>query len=104
MLATVLLMGCDAITSVRGVVRDQNGQPLAEASVKLLATRSGRTAQRSTAADGFFSVEIIHGVLPGPFRLEISKNGYVTFTQDIKAKSRQEITVVLARDESNPKL
>jgi hypothetical protein len=102
-LVTILLMGCDAATSVRGIVRDRSGQPIAGASVKLVRMRTGETIQQITGADGSFSEQIIHGFLPGPFRLEVSKSGYETFTQDVKAMSRREITVELAGDKDKPK-
>lgn len=94
-LAIALLLGCDVFTSVHGEVRDAKGHPLAGASVRLVATKRGKISQRTTGEDGTFDVAIAHGILPGSFRLEVSKSGYVTFTKDIRAKSQEQITVTL---------
>jgi carboxypeptidase family protein len=100
-LSVAFLMGCDAFTSVQGVVRGPDNVPLEGAEVRLLATRSGKAKQRVTGSDGSFSVEMVHGVFSGPFRLEVRKIGYVIFTKDIEAKSQQQITVTLALESGN---
>jgi hypothetical protein len=102
MLVIGLLLNCDAFTSVQGEVRDGEGHPLVGASVMLVATKSGKTSNRTTGADGTFSVTRSHGILSGSFRLEVSKNGYVTFTKEIRAKSQEQIIVTLLPESGKP--
>lgn len=102
MLAIALLLNCDAITYVHGEVRDIRGHPLAGASVVLVATKSGKTSKRMTGENGTFEVDIIHGILPGNFRFEVSKSGYVAFTKEIRPKSQEQIIVTLLPESDKP--
>ena len=97
LLALVTLVGCDALTSVKGIVSGRDGHPVAGASVRLIALKSGKAKEMKTAEDGAFSLEMIHGAFAGRFQLVVSKEGYSTFSRDIPAKSREEITVMLDR-------
>lgn len=94
-LVLLVLVGCDAGTSVRGIVSETNGRPVAGASVRLLAVKNGKMAEMNSEADGSFHVTMLHGPFPGEFQLLVSKPGYLTFKRDIQAKTRQQLDVVL---------
>jgi protocatechuate 3,4-dioxygenase beta subunit len=98
----VLLVSCDAWTSVRGKVSEADGRPVAGASVRLVAGKNGRTAEMTSQADGSFSVGLIHGAFAGRFQLVISKPGYVPFSRDIEAKTQQQVDVMLTPKRENP--
>ena len=104
LLTLATLVGCDALTSAKGIVSGRDGHPVAGASVRLVALKSGKAKEMKTAEDGAFSLEIIHGAFAGRFQLVVSKPGYSTFSRNIPAKSREEITVMLERSapESRP--
>lgn len=74
--------------SVKGVVKDQNGEPIIGASVKLV----GYKAATVTDVDGNFGLQ----VLPGG-TLEISYVGYTTKKVKVGANNR-DIVVVLDED------
>lgn len=90
-LTLAILVGCDALTSVRGIVTGRDGHPVAGASVRLVALKTDKAKEMKTAEDGSFSLEVIHGAFAGRFQLVVSKEGYSTFSRDIPAKSREEI-------------
>jgi uncharacterized GH25 family protein len=97
---TVVLLGfagCDAYTSVHGTVVDNNGKPVAGATVRLTLVNSRtshRTSQMSTGPDGKFSVELIHGPF-SRFELAASMSGYEDYRQEIRAKTTTTIQIGL---------
>lgn len=103
-LALAILIGCDALTSVRGIVSSPDGRPVAGALVRLVAVKSGKAKQMKTVEDGSFSLDIVHGAFAGHFQLVVSKPGYSTFSRDLPAKSRAEINVTLARQQNDGEL
>jgi hypothetical protein len=89
--------GCDAATSARGIVFDEEQKPIASSSVRLVRLETGEVDEHQTDVNGHFVVTIIHGLLPGRFTLTVSKQGYATFSQEIQPKIHHVLKVVLAR-------
>ena len=107
MMAAMLLLGlsfvaCDARTSAGGDVFDDNGKPLAGASVGLKMIASGRTAEMTTSEDGAFSVSLIHGPFAGRFELVVSKEGYGDYRQEVTAKTSRTLKISLMRTQTRP--
>ena len=90
------LVACDAVTRVQGTVVDQAGNPISGAVVRLTLVATGRSRQMTTEQDGKFSVELMHGALPGRFDLVVSKSGYEAKHKEIQAKTTQTVTVTLS--------
>jgi len=92
--ALVGFSACDAHTSIHGTVIDDNGKPVAGATVRLTLVKTGRTAQMSTGPDDKFSVELIHGPF-SRFELIASMSGYEDYRQEIQAKTTKTIQIAL---------
>ncbi|MBQ1841433.1 MAG: carboxypeptidase-like regulatory domain-containing protein, partial [Bacteroidales bacterium] len=73
--------------TVRGFVRDINGEPLAGAGIVVKGTKKGVVAD----LDGRFSINV-----PAGTTLEVSYLGYVT--QSVSAKTGRDLVVVLQSD------
>ena len=99
----VVCVGCDGSTHAGGVVRTEEGVPLAGAEVRVtLDTRSGRPA--TTGADGTFEAGIVHQ--PGlsvPTRLSVTANGYepVIVSMLGTAEYRCDVKLRIARPEAS---
>lgn len=96
-LTLVGFVACDARTRVEGTVVDNDGIAIPGASVRLTLVATGRTREMTTAQDGKFSVELIHGPFAGRFDLIASKSGYGDYRQQIPAKTSQTLRIVLTR-------
>ena len=96
-------VGCDKVTSVQGVVFDNDQKPMPSAVVSLVRLATGRAAEDTTNRNGSFFVTIIHGSFAGRFKITVSKPGYATYRQDVEANTRQKLKVVLAKaDHAKP--
>ncbi len=98
-MATVSNVGCDAVTSVRGVVSDEAQKPVPSALVRLVRIETGNAVESQTDVDGSFVVTIIHGLFPGRFTVTVSKQGFVTFSAEVRPNTIQKLKVVLVRAE-----
>lgn len=87
----------ETTSSVRGTVTDENGQPIAGATVVITHTPSGtRAVQTSDAAGGFNATGLRLG---GPFTVSVAADGYESVEQEIgflAAGQAQRISVQLA--------
>jgi hypothetical protein len=87
----------ETTSSVRGDVFDQNGNPVAGATVTVTHEPSGTTSTQTTDADGSFNAAGLR--LGGPFTVEVTAPGFETASQDIgflTAGQAQRISVALA--------
>src|SRR5438128_5904799 len=83
LITLVSTAGCDAVTSVHGVVVDEGQRPVSGALVRLVRVQTGQTEESNTRENGSYLVTIIHGPFAGRFTLTISKQGYATYHQEI---------------------
>ncbi|QDH33092.1 carboxypeptidase regulatory-like domain-containing protein [Porphyrobacter sp. YT40] len=87
----------ETTSSVRGDVVDQNGTPIAGATVTVTHVPSGTTSTQTTDADGGFNAAGLR--LGGPFTVTVVADGYESAEQDIgflSAGQAQRISVALA--------
>jgi hypothetical protein len=87
----------ETTSSVRGDVVDQNGNPVAGATVVVTHVPSGTRSTQTTDAAGGFNASGLR--LGGPFTVEVSADGFEGVTQEIgflNAGQAQRISVSLA--------
>jgi hypothetical protein len=82
---------------IRGRVTNENGQPIANATILVIGADKGTAAN----SKGEF---VIEGLKAGRHRLEISAVGYTTMVRDIVVKNNETADVSIAMSESNSKL
>ncbi len=81
--------------SLRGLVTDSAGAAMPAASVTLTNTATGVALKSKTSASGLYSYV---SLVPGPYRLEVSQNGFQTAVQDqitISVDQAESINVTL---------
>ncbi|WP_017666425.1 TonB-dependent receptor [Porphyrobacter sp. AAP82] len=86
----------ETTSSVRGDVTDQNGAPIAGATVTVTHVPSGTTSTQTTDAEGGFNAAGLR--LGGPSLVEVSADGYEIVSQEIgflTAGQAQRISVAL---------
>jgi len=86
----------ETTSSVRGDVTDQNGAPIAGATVTVTHVPSGTTSTQTTDAEGGFNAAGLR--LGGPFLVEVAAPGYEVASQEIgflTAGQAQRISVAL---------
>jgi hypothetical protein len=84
-------------SSIRGTVTDQNGAPVAGATVVVTHVPSGTTSTQTTDASGGFNAAGLR--LGGPFNVQVDADGFEPATQEIgflSAGQAQRISVSLA--------
>ncbi len=88
----------EELRPVFGKVTNTSGNPLYQATVKLLSD-DGTTLLESTTTDSRGNY-CFTNIAMGPYQLEVSKTGYVTSNQNIcvTAAAQTEIDVELADD------
>ncbi len=89
----------ETTSSVRGTVTDQDGNPIAGATVVVTHVPSGTTSSQTTDSTGGFNAAGLR--LGGPFNVEVSAPGYEAATQEIgflTAGQAQRISVALAEE------
>jgi len=87
----------ETTSSIRGDVTDQNGNPVAGATVVVTHVPSGTTSTQTTDAAGGFNAAGLR--LGGPFTVSVTADGFETASQDIgflNAGQAQRINVALA--------
>ncbi|MBU7578922.1 MAG: TonB-dependent receptor [Porphyrobacter sp.] len=87
----------ETTSSVRGDVVDQNGNPIAGATVTVTHVPSGTKSTQTTDAAGGFNAAGLR--LGGPFTVEVNAGGFESVTQEIgflSAGQAQRISVALA--------
>ena len=92
--------GCDGHTSVRGRVLDPAGKPVAGAVVTMTQypDRPGErhTTSTTTEEDGRFDVGMTHAPTKNmPFRLEVTKDGFVPHAERLTGTESYEKDIVL---------
>ena len=83
--------------SIRGHVTDENGTPIANASLVLLGTDKG------TAAN-FNGEFVISGVKPGTYKLQISAVGYNSDIRVVTVKNNEPLQLIVVLKEGTGKL
>lgn len=89
----------ETTSSIRGDVADQNGAPIAGATVTVTHVPSGTTSTQTTDATGSFNAAGLR--LGGPFLVEVSAPGYEIASQEIGslvAGQAQRVSVALAEE------
>ena len=69
---------CAQTAQIQGVVVDTSGSAVPEAAVKVTQTNTGAVRTVMSAADGNY---VIAELPIGPYRLEVSKDGFTTYVQ-----------------------
>jgi hypothetical protein len=81
--------------SLRGLITDSAGAAMPAASVTLTNTATGVALKSKTSASGLYSYV---SLVPGPYRLEVTQNGFQTAVQDqitISVDQAESINVTL---------
>src|SRR5215472_11542998 len=103
-LSAMLLAACEcasiwaqsaAVSQVSGAVRDATGLAVPDAQVRITQTDTGLTRNTTTGADGAY---LLPSLPTGPYRLEVSKQGFSTYVQSgliIQVDSNPSIEVIL---------
>jgi hypothetical protein len=63
--------------------------------VRLIRIETGDVEESQTDQDGSFVVTIIHGLFPGRFKLIVSKQGFATFSEEVRPNTIQKLKVIL---------
>jgi hypothetical protein len=88
---------CDAITSVRGTVRDPAGQPISSAHVEVgFVRRSTPVRMRRSDASGRYETSLTHGLRPGPIRMRTQGDGFRTAETQMDANKDYECDATLS--------
>ena len=99
-LALIVAIGCDALTVVRGTVRDTRCQPVADANVVINV--GGNTWSGLTDSDGRFEKGITHGPTNSPLELVISKPGFEKLTVKLPASFQYNGLIFELKDAVGP--
>ena len=98
-IAYISLAACSSLfaqtapTQIVGTVADPSGAAVGGAQVVLSSEARGFAYRAETQPDGFYSVS---NLLPGLYRLDVSKNGFQTFSQSgISAVTAKSVRVDL---------
>ncbi len=81
----LLCLGCDAVTSFQGTVRNVAGEPMAAAQVRVVIANSGRSVKRECDSEGRYRVALTHGLRPGVIRMTVVHEGYRPAEVDLQA-------------------
>jgi hypothetical protein len=76
--------------SIDGVVKDPSGAVVGNAAVEISNPVSGLKRQTTTASDGTFRFTNIPF---NPYHLQVTADGFVTFTQDVDVRSSVPVSV-----------
>jgi hypothetical protein len=95
----LLVQGCDSVLRVRGTVRDEAGNGLADVTVTLQTT--GRAPdRRASAKDGTFTTLIV-GAEPDRSRITFRKPGYRTVETPLAGKPQSTVLDVTMAPDSH---
>ncbi|TAD82794.1 MAG: TonB-dependent receptor [Sphingomonadales bacterium] len=89
----------ETTSTVRGDVTDQNGAPIAGATVVITHVPSGTTSTQTTDASGSFNASGLR--LGGPFTVSVTAGGFETIEQEIgflAAGQAQRLSVALVEE------
>lgn len=92
---SILLISCDAHTSIEGRVRDRSGNPVEGALAELKPGQEG-IWQDTSSKLGEFRLARVHGLGTGRFTLSISKAGYKPFSVDVEPHQNYTCQVMLS--------
>jgi hypothetical protein len=78
-----MLLACAGLwgqstAQIQGLVQDASGSAVPGAEVKAIQTDTGAVRTATSGADGLY---VLASLPIGPYRLEVSKNGFTTFVQ-----------------------
>ena len=96
---SILLAGCYPITRSKGVVKDEQGQPVAHATVKISGT-SAKPEELQTQPDGTFdfgTVEVISHQDPIEIKLTVEKEGFDRFSKPLIFNASNTDEIILHR-------
>jgi hypothetical protein len=94
-----LVVACDGHTSVKGTVRDERGNPVEGALVRLTLVSTKKSREARTGGDGSFVIGIVHAPFAvGKVRLSITKDGFEAYTLDVDGNTSQVANVTLGRE------
>ena len=81
--------GCDGITSISGVVTDDDTKPISGAKVVVVPSKeiAGGSGQRSKVTDtnGAFEIDFTHAPRAGKIKLIVSHDDYQTVEETMKS-------------------
>ena len=83
------------VSQIAGTVRDQSGSAVPAAQVTITNTDTGNVRTAVSGADGSY---VLPDLAPGPYRLDVSKNGFAQYLQSgivLDVNTNPEIDVVL---------
>jgi hypothetical protein len=97
------LTSCSPITRASGNVTDSNNMPLDNVKVKIngKSTDQKSNLELSTKSDGHYDFGEIYvsGELPVEIKLIVSKEGFKTFTKDLKSGENNVDKIILEREQ-----
>jgi hypothetical protein len=86
-----LLVGCDRMVAVYGVVQDSSAKPISDATVTLTVGKHADAAK--TAADGSFRVGLVHVPRNADMKLTAVKAGYKASENHLRSTKNSETVV-----------
>ena len=98
-ITSVFLAGCYPVTRSKGVIRDPQGQPVANATVKI-AGKSAKPEELKTPPDGTFDfgdIEIISHQDPIEIELTVEKEGFNKFSKQLAFNIDNRDEIILQR-------
>jgi len=96
----LLCSACDAITSVRGTVRDAASQPVEDARIDMALVGDTRLLSEKSDEPGRYRVSLTHGLPAGAVQIRVSKDHYQPATTSVRANRDYECDVRLVSTES----
>lgn len=98
-IACLFLAACYPVTRSKGVVKDEQGQAIVEATVKI-GGKSAKPEALKTKIDGSFdfdTVELISHQHPIEIELTVEKEGFEKFSKPLKFNTDNRDEIVLKR-------
>lgn len=84
---------------VVGNVTDPNGAAIAGANIKITNTATGVTRETISQQDGTYRLDAVD---PGPYKVEVSANGFKTATRELIVAAAQTAEAVFPLEVGNP--
>ena len=98
-ITSVFLAACYPVTRSKGVVKDEHGQPVVNATVKI-GGRSAKPEELKTKFDGTFDfgdIMIISHQYPIEIGLTVEKEGFDKFTKQLAFNADNTDEIILQR-------
>ena len=97
-----LLLGCEGMTHIDGIVKNAQGAPLP--NVEITLTQGERSVHSRSSNDGKFHIGMTHEPSNVKLSLSLAKDGYKAFTKAFHARDHLETISVTLQESPEPSL